>query len=417
MAEEGEHFEECPVGLSLAASAPQRIRLGGLVEVLERFPPQVYSASCEFGAARDDDNTVQCYCNLSAGTAECDVPGAAAIRDGRETLHVRLRLGDMFCTPVVHFSCESKLLGKDLSSMSDGNVVLYGAKDDSGVDEIKPDNLQKRILSQISGDRKHQTRGKTKHSLIHQCFAEAFGTMFIGIFGVGSVCGAVLTGYNNGGLWPVAVVWGFGVALAIASTASISGAHLNPAVSLAFALFRPNDFPWYKLLPYWLAQYMGGILGGAFNLLLFGRLFQHFEDVNDIVRGSPGSVVTASAFGEYFPNPGFADKIAPEVVTPAFAMFVEAWGTGILMFVILALTDPHQKLIRNKEMIPFYIGFTVAVLISLYAPLTQAGWNPARDFGKFRASIISIQLVCLFLFIGRVLKRTGNRKDTASVRF
>jgi len=48
---------------------------------------------------------------------------------------------------------------------------------------------------------------------------------------------------------------------------------------------------------------------------------------------------------------------------------------------ILALTDPRQKLIHNKEMLPLYIGFTVAVLISIYAPLTQAGWNPARDFG------------------------------------
>ncbi len=62
-------------------------------------------------------------------------------------------------------------------------------------------------------------------------------------------------------------------------------------------------------------------------------------------------------------------------------MFVEAWGTSVLMFVILAITDPRQKIIRNKEMIPFYIGFTVAVLITLYAPFTQAGWNPARDFG------------------------------------
>jgi glycerol uptake facilitator protein len=154
-------------------------------------------------------------------------------------------------------------------------------------------------------------------------------------------------------------------------------------VSLAFALFRPLDFPWRKLLPYWFAQYLGGIIGGAFNLMVYGSQFRHFEKINNIVRGSPESIVTARAFGEYFPNPGFVASGATEeyVISPVFAMFVEAWGTGVLMFVILALTDPNQKLIRNKEMLPLLIGFTVAVLISLYAPLTQAGWNPARDFG------------------------------------
>ncbi|OSX73708.1 hypothetical protein BU14_0331s0024 [Porphyra umbilicalis] len=200
------------------------------------------------------------------------------------------------------------------------------------------------------------------------------------VFGVGVVCTATLTD-SAAGLWQVATVWGFGVALAILCTASVSGAHLNPAVSLAFALFRPDDFPWKKLLPYWAAQYAGGVLGGALNLALFGPLFAAYEAREGIVRGEGGSVVTAAAFGEYFPNPGFAKTVPPSAVSPAHALAVEAWGTGVLMFVILAIIDGRQKLMGGKEMIPFYIGFTVAVLISLYAPLTQAGWNPARDFG------------------------------------
>lgn len=219
------------------------------------------------------------------------------------------------------------------------------------------------------------------YTLLHQCFAELLGVMLIVIFGVGSVCNAVLTDYHKGALWEVAVVWGFGVALAIAATASVSGAHLNPAVSLAFAVFRPDDFPAAKLVPYWLAQYVGGVLGGAFNLMLYGPLFREYEQRNNIVRGSEASIATAMAFGEYFPNPGFKNSVSKHTVTPFFAMVVEAWGTAILMFVILALTDPRQKIVRAKEAIPLYIGFTVSVLITLYAPLTQAGWNPARDLG------------------------------------
>lgn len=60
---------------------------------------------------------------------------------------------------------------------------------------------------------------------------------------------------------------------------------------------------------------------------------------------------------------------------------MEALGTAILMFVILAVTDERNAARPPPQMAPFFIGFTVAILISVFAPLTQAGWNPARDFG------------------------------------
>ena len=80
-------------------------------------------------------------------------------------------------------------------------------------------------------------------------FAEMIGTCMIVIFGCGSVCSAVLTG-SFSGLWQVASVWGFGVTFSIYCTGSVSGAHLNPAISLAFALLRPEDFPFKDLMPY-----------------------------------------------------------------------------------------------------------------------------------------------------------------------
>src|SRR5438046_4125761 len=90
---------------------------------------------------------------------------------------------------------------------------------------------------------------------------EALGTYLLVLFGTGSVAAAVLTGAQVG-LWQVAVVWGFGVALAIYATAAVSGAHLNPAVSLAFALRRPRAFPAVRLVPYWLGQ-LAAVLAGA----------------------------------------------------------------------------------------------------------------------------------------------------------
>ncbi len=211
---------------------------------------------------------------------------------------------------------------------------------------------------------------------------EILGTYLLVLFGTGSVAAAVLTGAQQG-LWQVAVVWGFGVTLAIYASASLSGAHLNPAVSLAFALWRRHDFPLQRLIPYIGAQLTGAILAGGTVAVLFGPLIQRFETTRGIIRGTPGSQLSAMMFGEYFPNPALfgTDAAAHSLITPWHATLVEGFGTAVLVFVIFALTTPRNTAIPTGNLAPFFIGFTVAVLISLFAPLTQAGWNPARDFG------------------------------------
>src|SRR5687767_15345603 len=105
---------------------------------------------------------------------------------------------------------------------------------------------------------------------------EALGTFLMVLFGTGSVACAVLTGALQG-LWQVAVVWGFGVTIAIYCSASLSGAHLNPAVSLTFALLRPDWFPPSRLLPYWLAQLVGAIAAGLVIWVTFAPLLARFE--------------------------------------------------------------------------------------------------------------------------------------------
>ena len=218
-------------------------------------------------------------------------------------------------------------------------------------------------------------------SLGRACAAEVVGTFLLVLFGTGSVAAAVMTGAQVG-LWQVAVVWGFGVALAIYATATVSGAHLNPAVTLAFALLRPASFPRERILPYWGAQLAGAVLAGAVVLAVFGPFVDRFEEERGIVRGEAGSEASAMIFGEYFPNPAMfgTDADAEALVSPLAATAVEGLGTAVLVFLIFALIDPRNSN-RPQWMTPFFIGFTVAVLISLFAPITQAGWNPARDFG------------------------------------
>ncbi|ETX05898.1 MAG: hypothetical protein ETSY2_20290 [Candidatus Entotheonella gemina] len=211
---------------------------------------------------------------------------------------------------------------------------------------------------------------------------EGLGTYLLVLFGTGSVAAAVLTGALQG-LWQVAVVWGFGVTLAIYASAALSGAHLNPAVSLAFVLWRGREFPARRLVPYIAAQLVGAVLAGATVAALFYRFIERFEHAKDIVRGMPGSELSAMIFGEYFPNPAMfgTGAAAHALVSPWQCALVEGFGTAILVLVIFALTSPNNSIAPKANLVPFFIGFTVAVLISLFAPLTQAGWNPARDFG------------------------------------
>jgi glycerol uptake facilitator len=211
---------------------------------------------------------------------------------------------------------------------------------------------------------------------------ELAGTYLLVLFGTGSVAAAVLTGAQVG-LWQVAVVWGFGVALAIYASAALSGAHLNPAVSLAFALLRRADFPPARLLPYIAAQLAGAVLAGLTVAALFWPFVLRFEAEKGLTRGQPGSELSAMIFGEYFPNPAMfgTDAAARALVSPLQAALVEAFGTAVLVFVIFALTARRNTAAPAGNLTPFFIGFTVAALISLFAPITQAGWNPARDLG------------------------------------
>jgi MIP family channel proteins len=184
------------------------------------------------------------------------------------------------------------------------------------------------------------------------------------------------------GLWQVAVVWGFGVTLAIYASAAVSGAHLNPAVTLTFALFRSQDFPATRIAPYIAAQLAGAALAGLVVFAAFSPFIERYESQEGITRGEPHSERSAMAFGEYFPNPGIfgTDEAAQDLVSPLMAVGVEALGTALLVFMIFALIEARHAG-GAGALTPFFIGFTVAVLISLFAPITQAGWNPARDFG------------------------------------
>ena len=214
---------------------------------------------------------------------------------------------------------------------------------------------------------------------------ELVGTFILTFFGCGVVAAAVTTGAQSG-VFQVAIVWGLGVALAIYSTAALSGAHLNPAVTVSLAVHQ--RFTFSRVLPYIVAQLSGAFLAAATVFVFFADALSVHEAANGLTRGLPGSEGSAMVFGEFFPNPGGKPLAeAKAIVTHLRAFGIEVIATAVLMLVILAVTDERNKE-RPAHHAPVLIGLTVTLLISICGPLTMACFNPARDLGPRLAHFI-----------------------------
>jgi glycerol uptake facilitator protein len=228
-----------------------------------------------------------------------------------------------------------------------------------------------------------------KPSVGKMCLAEFVGTYLLVLLGCGAVHAAVLTGAQSG-LWQVAIIWGIAIMLAVYTVGAISGAHINPAITLAFAVW--GGFSWRSVVPYVIAQLGGAFVAAATLFVLFNPYLKAREQEKQVVRGAPGSEITAMCYGEYFPSPGpLSNSPGPysvdtherlnTFVSEPSAFVAEFLGTLILAMVVFAVTDERNAAAPPAGMAPVFIGLTVAALISVVAPLTQACFNPARDFG------------------------------------
>ena len=155
--------------------------------------------------------------------------------------------------------------------------------------------------------------------------AEFLGTFLILVFGTASVAQKILSNGTAGSPLAIHLSWGLAVTMGIYASAGVSGAHLNPAVTLAFAAFR--DFPWRKVPAYFLAQTAGAFAGAAVTFVTYREAFDAFDGG---VRQVAGDKATAGIFATY-PQPflsavpgGFVDQVV---------------GTALLLLVIFALGD------------------------------------------------------------------------------
>ncbi len=196
--------------------------------------------------------------------------------------------------------------------------------------------------------------------------AEFLGTMVLILFGCGVVAMVVLFGSNpaipgevvKGGYTNVTLGWGLAVTFGIYIAGTISGAHLNPAVTLAMCVTK--RMPWSKAPHYILGQFLGAFAGAA---LVFGVYYPKWITVDPTFDHTTGIFSTFPAIAGFWP--GFFDQVV---------------GTALLLGLILAVVDKLNAL-PGSNMAPFIIGLIVVAIGISFGGMNGYAINPARDMG------------------------------------
>lgn len=195
---------------------------------------------------------------------------------------------------------------------------------------------------------------------LHRLAAELFGTFWLVLGGCGSAVFAATITSDTGaligiGYLGVAIAFGLTVLTGVYAFGTLSGGHFNPAVTLGAALARRVE--WKALVPYWIVQVIGGLLGGlVIYVIAKGR-----------PQFTPTGHMAANGFGEHSPT-GYSlwAVIITEVVL-----------TAVFLFIILGATEDRAP----KGFAGLAIGFTLTLIHLVSIPISNTSVNPARSTG------------------------------------
>lgn len=233
------------------------------------------------------------------------------------------------------------------------------------------------------GERRSQPGGnaltRLRQNLGGELLAEFLGTAILIMIGCGSVAVALAglpgSGRQSDAFGPanwLIITWGWGLAVvfAVYVAGGVSGAHINPAVTLAWAVRR--KFPWAKVGPYWAAQVVGAFAGAAVVYSVYHSALDAYNAAQNPPVTRSGSLATFSVFAT-FPAKYFGSS----VWGPLLDQIV---GTALLVGIIAALIDSRNQS-PGSNTTPFMVGLVVVAIGLTYG--TNAGYaiNPARDFG------------------------------------
>ena len=200
---------------------------------------------------------------------------------------------------------------------------------------------------------------------MREALAEFLGTALLLTFGLGVVAQTVTSANAAGSPLAINLCWGLAVILAVYASAGVSGAHLNPAVTLALAVRR--GFPWSKVPVYLVAQVLGAFVGAAVVYLTYREAIAAFDGGVRQVLGAQG---TAGIFATY-----------PASYTTLLGGFIDqVVGTALLVAMVFAIGD-ERNAPPAASLAPVFVGLTVMAIGMGFGVNAGYAINPARDFG------------------------------------
>lgn len=202
--------------------------------------------------------------------------------------------------------------------------------------------------------------------LSRELLAEFFGTFVLIVFGVGVVAQTVLSGQRAGSPLGINLAWGLAVTMGCYVSAGVTGAHLNPAVTVALAAHR--RFPWSKVGPYAAAQTIGAFVASAVVYVTYWEALAVFDGGLRQVAGAQG---TAGIWATY-----------PQTFLSAFpgGLIDQIVGTALLVAVIFGVTDTRNAP-APPGLVPVIVGLLVVLIGTSFGFNAGYAINPARDFG------------------------------------
>nr|XP_057940243.1 aquaporin-10a [Doryrhamphus excisus] len=206
---------------------------------------------------------------------------------------------------------------------------------------------------------------RVTNSLVRECMAEFLGTFVLLLFGCSAAAQVKTSRETKGQFLSVNMSFSVGVMSAMYLTKGITGAHLNPAVTLSFCVL--GQAPWSRLLPYWLSQVLGAYVASGLVYSVYYDAIMEFSGGNLTVYGANE---TASIFATY----------PSAYVTLGRTFLDQVVGTGMLMLCILCL-DEKRNTPAPAQLIPPIVAVIVLGISMSMSGNCGAAINPARDLG------------------------------------
>ncbi|UJR28054.1 hypothetical protein I4U23_009310 [Adineta vaga] len=201
--------------------------------------------------------------------------------------------------------------------------------------------------------------------LLAECIAELFGTAILVVFGCSGIAQFTLSRGVLSSFLSVNFAFGFGALIAVYVAGPISGAHINPAVSIAMLSLR--SITPLQCITYIIAQFIGAFIAAA---LVFGTYYDAINRFDGGVRQVQGTQATAGIFG----------TLPAQGVGQVSLFFDQVLSTALFLIAICSLSNKRNKLVANAQ-IPLAVGFIIVAIGVAFGYNCGFPINPARDLG------------------------------------